>query len=104
MKTRKYFETKCEKLRDELITEITNNFHNKMKIGHCFYNTDDANAISFINEKTGIDEECIIDHIYNGNVITIYPDSKKHCSVQLNEMMNINELMAIHYISLNEID
>jgi hypothetical protein len=104
MKTRTYFENKLEEIKLELISEIMNVFHSKMKIGHYFCNCDDANTIKFVNKQTGLEKECIIDYIFNDETtLIIYPKSKKYYQIQLNKMMNIHELMHIHYISLNEI-
>lgn len=103
MKTREYFIEETNKLKVELKKNIKELLHSKMRMGHCWYNVDEANAIDFLNEITCIEESGEIDYIYVGEEISIYAKSNVLCSLHLLDIEDIHSLLLLQNIAEKEV-
>jgi len=103
MKTHEYFRKNLDKLRKELREEIYKSFRLKMDIGDSYINKSKTFAIEFANVKTGIMKDCIVYSIYNGSIIMLFAKNKRYCSMPLEEVVDVHDLMYIYYMSINEI-
>ena len=103
MKTREYFIEKTNKLKIELKETIKELLQQKMRMGHCWYNIDEANAIEFLNEITCVEESGEIDYIYVGEEISIYAKSNVLCSLHLSDIEDIHTLLLLQNIAEKEV-
>ncbi len=97
MKTRDYFTEKTNELAQELKADIIE--RTKEFIGDTFMNDDESNAIGFFNHISDSDDTGMIYSIYFGKEeITIYPGAEDLCEYHLSDIMDVHDLLLLHYI------
>jgi len=103
MKDKAYFDKKLTDLREELRSEVEKQFQSKLNKEECFVNYDEANCINFENNITCAECEGMISHIIIDHNIVIHPEGSDLDPIDLSLVMDVHDLMMLHYIALNEI-